>query len=303
MSSIVNYPLWLRMCVLIHHTLTPPPLPRPRYLVADYSLRCDVDEWRRRLPFAIFMVIFFVIGVPLLLLILLVRYRAVIKKMGRAIDESEVEAVVLKKLGETIDIDKARALYAQVDVDHNGSIDFVEFATFWLHHIEGEGDRAFGGLTILAKKIRMNNDDPDVVKSLVDKVLAVSNDRVGNRRSIRRESTDTTSGTGAPHNAVPDVEDAIRQQEVNASTETKGAAEETLEDRPEARKIRKRTSLVAEHILNLHQEVTRTLAEEEPRNKRVILASELAVVEEDGIEMMLGVLWMNYKPEYYFFDM
>ena len=27
MSSIVNYPLWLRMCVLIHHTLTPPPFP------------------------------------------------------------------------------------------------------------------------------------------------------------------------------------------------------------------------------------------------------------------------------------
>jgi hypothetical protein len=26
-------------------------------------------------------------------------------------------------------------------------------------------------------------------------------------------------------------------------------------------------------------------------------------VEEDGIERMLGVLWMNYKPEYYFFDM
>ena len=44
------------------------------YLVADYSLRCDDDGWQRMLPFALFMVIGFVVGVPLMLLILLCRY-------------------------------------------------------------------------------------------------------------------------------------------------------------------------------------------------------------------------------------
>ena len=44
------------------------------YLVADYSLRCDDDGWQRMLPFALFMVVGFVVGVPLMLLILLCRY-------------------------------------------------------------------------------------------------------------------------------------------------------------------------------------------------------------------------------------
>jgi hypothetical protein len=33
------------------------------------------------------------------------------------------------------------------------------------------------------------------------------------------------------------------------------------------------------------------------------LARERVAAEGDGVEMMLGVLWLNYKPEYFFFDM
>ena len=94
------------------------------YLIADYSLRCHVTEWLRVLPFALFMVVFFVIGVPLLLLILLVKYRTAIKKIGRAVDEALAEAAVLNEMGANLDIDQARALYRQVDVDNSGSIDF-----------------------------------------------------------------------------------------------------------------------------------------------------------------------------------
>ena len=38
------------------------------------------------------------------------------------------------------------------------------------------------------------------------------------------------------------------------------------------------------------------------RSQGAVLASERAAATGDGVEVMLGVLWRNYKPEYYFFD-
>ena len=157
---------------------TPPCL--GRYLVADYSLRCYDGEWQRMLPLAVFMVIFFVVGIPLLLLVILARHRVVIQKIGREIDEALAEAVVLEELGESIDIDKARALYRQVDIDNSGSIDFIEFAKFQLKHNEGQ-DGTSGGLADIVSKMTQSAASPGVVKSLGRKALDLMDARVGQR--------------------------------------------------------------------------------------------------------------------------
>ena len=89
----------------------------------------------------------------------------------------------------------------------------------------------------------------------------------------------------------------LNNQETDASAETKGAAGGMVEGRPKA-SMRKRGSLVAAHIS--HQQVTRNLAGDV---QGATLARERVAAEGDGVEMMLGVLWLNYKPEYFFFDM
>ena len=49
------------------------------------------------------------------------RYRELIKKIGREIDEALAEASLLEELGEDmVDVDKARALYRQIDIDRGG---------------------------------------------------------------------------------------------------------------------------------------------------------------------------------------
>ena len=288
------------------------------YLVADYSLRCGMKdaEWRRLLPFALFMVVCFVIGIPLLLLVLLVKHRAVIKKIGRAFDESRVEAAVLKELGENVDIDKARALYRKVDIDHNGSINFAQFTKFQLIQNEAEAETSSEMVNIVRNISR--GSDPRVMKSLADKALRLMNSRVRHRRSIQRRSTASVIGNAlrvSQDAAQEDGEDAdvslemvladgvdgvegkgnAENQEVDASTETKGAAEDE-ETRP--RTSTRRARLVAAHIL--HQDASHAMAGDV---QGAILAKERAAAEKDGVEMMLGVLWMNYKPEYFFFDM
>ena len=155
------------------------------YLVADYSLPCYDSEWRKMLPWAVLMVVIFVVGIPVLLLGCLVRHRVVIKKIGMEIDEALAEAVVLEEMGESIDIDKARALYRQVDKDHSGSIDFPEFAKFWLNHNDGETGTS-DGLADIVNMIQQSKDSPNVVESLTHKALDLMNARVG-QRSIRRK--------------------------------------------------------------------------------------------------------------------
>ena len=237
------------------------------YLIADYSLRCHETEWLRLLPFALFMVVFFVMGVPLLLLILLVKYRAAIKKIGRAVDEALAEAAVLNETGAILDIDQARALYRQVDVDNSGSIDFSEFTKFWLNHNEGE-DGMSGELTEIARMISQSKDSPEDVELLIHRALDLVNRRVVHCRSIRRKGTGTAIGNDlvAPHAAEQDEEDAPTVHEG------------TVEGR----------------------HVTRNVAGDV---QGATLARERVAAEGDGVEMMLGVLWLNYKPEYFFFDM
>ena len=177
-----------------------------KYLIADYSLSCDGAEWRRLLPFAICMVVFFVIGVPLLLLILLVKYRTAIKKIGRSVDEALAEAEVLKEMGNAIDIDKARALYRKIDTDNSGTIDFAEFAKFQL---ESEDD---GVLTRHANIVKMilRSNDPEVMKSLAFKALGLMDVGARSRsRSIRRRATSTvvSNALAASHDAEQDAED------------------------------------------------------------------------------------------------
>ena len=321
------------------------------YLIADYSLRCNDAAWRRMLPLALFMVIFFVIGVPLLLLVLLVNNRTAIKKIGRAVNEALEETAVLEEMGETIDIDKARALYRNIDVDSSGSIDFAEFTKFWLNHNDREAGTS-GEVADIVKKMTQRTDSPEV-KSLGRTALGLMNSRVGRRRSIRRKRTGTAIGNAlaTSHAAEQDEEDArtvhegavegrvrgmvvgereregtaprtqsrsslemvtvvgavgrrggegkgnSNNRETDASTEAKGAAGGMLENRPKA-SMRKRGSLVAAHIS--HQQVTRNLAGDV---QGATLARERMAAEGDGVEMMLGVLWLNYKPEYFFFDM
>ena len=321
------------------------------YLIADYSLRCNDAAWRRMLPLALFMVIFFVIGVPLLLFILLVNNRTAIKKIGRAVNEALEETTVLEEMGETIDIDKARALYRNIDVDSSGSIDFAEFTKFWLNHNDREAGTS-GEVADIVKKMTQRTDSPEV-KSLGRTALGLMNSRVGRRRSIRRKRTGTAIGNAlaTSHAAEQDEEDArtvhegavegrvrgmvvgereregtaprtqsrsslemvtvvgavgrrggegkgnSNNRETDASTEAKGAAGGMLENRPKA-SMRKRGSLVAAHIS--HQQVTRNLARDV---QGATLARERMAAEGDGVEMMLGVLWLNYKPEYFFFDM
>ena len=264
----------------------PPP---HRYLVADYSLRChDADgldaEWQQMLPFALFMVVFFVIGVPLLLLVLLVRNRAAIKTIGRAFDEALAEKEVLEVLGESIDIDKARALYRQVDIDHSGSIGFPEFAKFWLNHNEGED----GTSDELAKMIDtiQQESDVEVIKTLGRKVRALSKTR--GQRSIRRIFAEDDNAV-VVDGARGEGKGGTENQEINISTETKGAAEGAQDTRPSS-------SDEAAHTSRSDQKVVRIA------QGSFIVAKELAAVEEDGMEMMLGMLWMAYKPEQYYFD-
>ena len=78
-------------------------------------------------------------------------------------------------------------------------------------------------------------------------------------------------------------------QEINTSTETKGAAEGAQDTRPSS-------SDEAAHTSRSDQKVVRIA------QGSFIVAKELAAVEEDGMEMMLGMLWMAYKPEQYYFD-
>ena len=289
------------------------------YLVADYSLRCGLKdaEWRRLLPFALFMVVFFVIGIPLLLLVLLVKHRAMIKKIGRAFDESRAEVEVLEELGENVDIDKARALYRKVDIDHSGSINFAQFTKFQLIQNEAEAETSSEMVNIV-KMITKSKDSPKEVESLGRRALGLMNARVGRGRSIQRRSTASVIGNALRtfHDAAQeDEEDAdvsldmvvadgvggvegranTENQEVDASTETKGAAEDE-ETRPRA--STRRARLVAAHIL--HQDASHAMAGDV---QGAILAKERAAAEKDGVEMMLGVLWMNYKPECFFFDM
>ena len=115
----------------------------------------------------------------------------------------------------------------------------------------------------------------------------------------RTQSRTTFEMTVAVVGAVGGIEGKgnSKNRETDASTETKGAAGGMLENRPKA-SMRKRGSLVAAHIS--HQQVTRNLAGDV---QGATLARERLAAEGDGVEMMLGVLWLNYKPEYFFFDM
>lgn len=45
------------------------------YLVADFNLRCGDEQWLRYLPFAVVMLLVFPIGIPLLVLAVLVKFR------------------------------------------------------------------------------------------------------------------------------------------------------------------------------------------------------------------------------------
>ena len=176
------------------------------------------------LPFALFMVVFFVIGVPLLLLVLLVRNRAAIKTIGRAFDEALAEKEVLEVLGESIDIDKARALYRQVDIDHSGSIGFPEFAKFWLNYNEGED----GTSDELAKMIDtiQQESDVEVIKTLGKKVRALSKTRGRSRIFVEDDNAVVVDG------ARGEGKGGTENQEINISTETKGAAEGAHDTRP-----------------------------------------------------------------------
>ena len=282
----------------------------PRYLVADYSLHCHDAEWNRLLPFALFMVVFFVFGVPLLLLGLLVRHRAAIMKIGRAIDEEMAEAVVLKELGETIDIDKARALYRLVDTDNSGSIDFIEFAKFQLSQNEGrrsirrtvtEDGNATGVASSGGTVQQWKGGEHTTVGGTIDGAVGGvevgerathSSDALGSLSQVSLEMV-VVGGVGGEEKGDTD------NRETKSSSETKGSTDGSQEARP--RNLVRRTStrtarLVASHILNPNQVVSGD-------TQGVILAKERAAMEEDGMEMMLGMLWMNYNPEHFYFDM
>jgi hypothetical protein len=232
------------------------------------------------LPFALFMVVFFVIGVPLLLLVLLVRNRAAIKTIGRAIDEALAEKEVLEVFGESIDIDKARALYRQVDIDQSGSIDFPEFAKFWLDHNEGE-DGLSDELAEMIDTIQQERDI-EAIKTLGRKVRDLM--RARGHRSIRRRCVEDGSAV-VLDGARGEEKGETEHQELGTPTETKGAAEGAQDTRPSS------SVASAQHL------------EEVRIAQGVILAKERAAVEEDGMEMMLGMLWMAYKPEHFYFDM
>lgn len=257
-----------------------PPPHTHRYLVADYSLRCHDADWQQMLPFALFMVVFFVIGVPLLLLVLLVRHRAAIKTIGRAIEEALAEKEVLEVFGESIDIDKARALYRQVDIDQSGSIDFPEFAKFWLDHNKGE-DGLSDELAEMIDTIQQERDI-EAIKTLGRKVR--DRMRARGHRSIRRRCVEDGSAV-VLDGARGEEKGETEHQELGTPTETKGAAEGAQDARPSS------SVESAQHL-----EVVRIA-------QGVILAKERAAVEEDGMEMMLGMLWMAYKPEHFYFDM
>ena len=246
-----------------------------RYLVADYSLSCDDAEWKQMLPFAILMVVFFVFGVPLFLAILLVRHRTVIKKLGRDIDETLAEAAVLEQLGESIDVDKARALYRQVDTDGSGSIDFVEFAKFWISQNDGEDDGTSGsGLADIVRLMTLSKDSPKNVESLGHQALGLMSARAG-RQSIRRnvtvdDNTHTFASTETKGDGGRSTEAKTAEASTNGPDEAMHAANEGMGD-------------FDHHVKG---------------GARRGGGMEV----EDGVEMMLGVLWRNYKPEYYFFD-
>jgi hypothetical protein len=158
-----------------------------RYLVADYSLRCYDSEWQRMLPLAIFMVVGFVVGIPLLLFIMLMRHRTAIKQIGREIDEAIDEAVVLNELGGAIDIDKARTLYRQIDTDNSGSIDFAEFAKFQLSHNSGDAVTS-GGLEDILDMMMASyeNDDKAAGEELGRKAKALMG-MTRDRHSIQKK--------------------------------------------------------------------------------------------------------------------
>ena len=227
------------------------------------------------LPFAILMVVFFVFGVPVFLSILLVRHRNVIKKLGRNIDEALAEAAVLEQLGESIDVDKARALYRQVDTDGSGSIDFVEFAKFWISQNDEEDDGMPGsGLADIVRMITQSKDSPEKVESLGHQALGLMSARAG-RQSIRRNVT------------VGDNTHTF------ASTETKGDDGESAE----AKTAEAPTNDPDEAMHATNEGMGGSDHHGEGRAR-----GEGGMDVEDGVEMMLGVLWRNYKPEYYFFD-
>ena len=202
------------------------------FLVADYSLRCDDALWLRLLPFALFMVVFFVFGVPLLLLVLLMKNRAVIRQTGRDMDDAEAEAALFKELGDTIDIDKARALFRQVDTDHGGTIDFAEFAKWTVQH-GGSIDVAVGGIV------------PGAV----------------------------TEAAGLPT--------VVEGKENDGSPETKGSDTE-LEV----------TEVTNAGIRGLYQAQGNRWTTTKP-----------AAADEDSAAMMLAVLWADFKPDFFYFDM
>ena len=293
------------MVLILTIYYAPPSFSSPRYLVADYSLLCHDAEWKRLLPFALFMVVFFVFGVPMLLLGLLVRRRAAIMKIGRAIDEEIAEAVVLKELGETIDIDKARALYRLVDTDNSGSIDFIEFAKFQLS--QNQGRRS------IRRTVTEDGNATGVASGGVnaqqggggEHVTTVGGANDGAAGGVEVGETETHSdalGSLSQVSLEMVVVGGAGGGEEKGDTdnrETKGSTDGSQAARP--RNLVRRTStrtarLVASHILHPNQVVSGD-------TQGVILAKERAAMEEDGMEMMLGMLWMNYKPEHFYFDM
>ena len=325
-----------------------------KYLIADYSLSCDGSEWLRLLPFAIFMVVFFVIGVPLLLLILLVKNRTAIKKIGRSVDEALAELAVLKEMGETIDIDKARALYRKIDTDNSGTIDFAEFAKFQLES-EDDGVTEVGARsrrsirrratsTVISNAlVASHNAEQDDMEIAGDERQGVTVRTPPFRREQRRRTPGSAGndlqgigGTGGHgvgtevthadgngdgdggtdedlaylHNwynnsrrevgGVGGVESKGKTdaEKVGDLSETKEASEGAQEIRQMENTRRRRANLVSAHVS--HEASTRILAED---TQGSILAKERAAAGGDGVEMMLGVLWLNYKPECFFFDM
>ena len=354
-----------------------------KYLIADYNRKCYDNEWLRMLPLAIFMVLFFVIGVPLLLLVLLLKYRVVIMRMGTEIDEAEAEAALVKELGsETIDVDRARALYAQVDVDHSGSIDFAEFAKFQLNQNKGE-DGPSRELVDIVKRMASSKDTGEDVKSLGRKALVLMNAQV-ERQSSRQISTRGGWGganiEGAAGDGVKGDGDGMRRRrsdlvlpvlaegeggggngesggETKGDNEGKGAAEGTettnatnvATNEPSVRNatqmilgeyapggrgstvFRGNTDFEGAHngitngLRNISSsssdatvagtgESAQWAVDAHERRKRLKgFSSALAGVdtsleqraagEGDGVEVMLAVLWSDFKPEFFYFDM
>jgi len=122
------------------------------YLVADYSLECYDDVWYAMRPYTLFVVIVFSFGLPLVFLILLLRYRKDIRMIAQLdmIENSLKKMVSFKASFDTYDVDGDGAIsppeLRKAMADHGVKLSETEIAVIF-NRIDVDGDGSISKVT------------------------------------------------------------------------------------------------------------------------------------------------------------